>query len=92
MPLYVVIAAPGTYEQVLSEQVRSSFAEADRHEVKPGVWLVRSSLVTSAKIRDQLGITVGERPGIVAAVDSGRMTGAWESGFVEKLQVWGGTR
>ena len=89
MPFYVVITSQGADEHAVGEQIRSSFPEADRHEVRPGVWFVRSLLVTSAQIRDQLGIEIGRRSGIVAAVDSGRLSGVWESEFVEKLTVWG---
>jgi hypothetical protein len=90
MPLYVVIASPQPAGETLSERIRSGFDESDRQEFRPGVWFVRSPLVTTAQLRDQLGIKVGGHSGIVVAAVSGRYTGVADGTFVEKLQVWEG--
>ena len=89
MHTYVLITSPDRGEDALNDLIRSSFAEGNRHEVRPGVWFVRSPLVTTEQLRDQLKIAVTDgHLGIVVAVVSGRFSGAWESVFVEKLRVW----
>ena len=89
MHAYVLITPPDTGD-ALNELIRSTFTEADRHEVRPGVWLIRSPLVTTTELRDQLGISVGGHLGFVVAIVSGRYSGAWQAPLVEKLQVWEG--
>ena len=57
--------------------------------LSPGVWFVRSPLVTTAQLRDQFGIKVGGHNGVVIAIVEGRFTGVADATFVEKLKVWG---
>ena len=91
MPIYVAISPLNQPSQGdLASAVRSVFNESDRHEVTPGAWFVRSPLVTSAQVRDILGIKLGGLNGVVVAVSSGRYTGVGDAIFVEKLQVWEG--
>ena len=89
MPIYIVISPPGDGNG-LTSKLESQFNESDRHEVAPGAWFIRSPLVTSAQIRDILGIKVGGFNGVVAAVSRGRYAGVSDTVFVEKLQVWEG--
>ena len=90
MPIYVLITPPHPPAETLNELIRTSFDENDRHEIRSGVWFIRSPLVTTAQLRDQLGIKVGGHSGIVVAAVSGRYTGIADGTFVEKLQVWEG--
>lgn len=90
MPIYVLITSPNPGGETLDRLIRSSFDESDRHEFRPGVWFVRSPLVTTAQLRDKLGIEVGGHNGVVVAAVSGRYTGVADGTFVEKLQVWEG--
>ena len=92
MPIYAVIASPNPAEETLNELIRSSFDESDRHELRPSVWFVRSPLVTTEQLRDQLGIEMGGRNGVVVAAVPGRYTGVADATFVEKLKVWGGMK
>ena len=90
MPIYVLITSPNPAGDALDELVRTTLDESDRHEIRPGVWFVRSPLVTTAQLRDQLDIKMGGHGGIVVAAVSGRYTGIADGTFVEKLQVWEG--
>ena len=88
MPIYVVIASLTPVGPPLEEAMHTVFDESDRHEALPGVWFVRSPFVTSAQVRDALGIKVGGPNGIVVATR--HYTGAAEADLVEKLKVWEG--
>ena len=81
--VYVVVS-----DAAIDEKIRAEFPEGDRLEFSPGVWFVRSPLVTSAEVRDRVGIRLGGQQGIVIAAIRGRYTGVANAGFVEKLQVW----
>ena len=82
MSLYIVI----DINQSLGPKIRSEFDENNRYEVISGTWFIRSSLITSAQVRDLLGIRVGGPTGIVVVV--GRYTGVANTDFVEKLKAW----
>lgn len=90
MPIYALIASPHPTGETLNELIRSSFDENNRHELRPGVWFVRSPLVTTAQVRDQLGIKIGGQYGVVVAAVPGRYSGVGDGTFVEKLKVWEG--
>ncbi len=90
MPIYVVISPiPSLGATSLEDAVCSRFHENDRHQVRPGVWLVRSPWVTVDQVRDSLDIKVGGNSGVVIA--AGRYTGAADRALANKLQVWEGT-
>jgi len=87
MPIYMVVASENTREG-LRTALSSSFAEGDWVPVNFGAWFVRSPLVTTAEVRDRLGIKVGGHSGVVLAAVPGRYTGVAEQSVVEALQVW----
>ena len=82
MPIYVVVSTP---PEALADAILD-LNEADRYEVSPGTWFIRSPFVTTEQVKDSLGIQVDGPVGIVVAV--GRYSGVAEREFIEKLQVW----
>lgn len=62
------------------------FGDADRCKVTDGVWFVRSPRLATSEVASDLGIEVGTRSGIVAAIS--RYDGVAERRVVEKLTAW----
>lgn len=86
MPIYVVLSPPEQVGESLEEQVKAGYTENDRHEIMPGAWFIRSPLITTDQVRENLDVKVGGNSGIVVA--AGRYTGVADRALVEKLQVW----
>ena len=82
MQIYVILSS----DESLTESVVNTFPAADRILVSPGIWFVRSELVTSSDVVGKLGIKVSGKSGIVIAAK--HYDGVADRGVVEKLAVW----
>lgn len=45
----------------LDTEIESIYSENDRFKFPSGVWFVRSKRITPSDVKDDIGITVGER-------------------------------
>ena len=63
MPIYVVLSPPEQVGESLEEQVKAGYTENDRHEIMPGAWFIRSPLITTDQVRENLDIKVGGNSG-----------------------------
>ena len=79
---YIVI----DYRQDCGNRIEAVFGDADRCKVTDGVWFVRSPRLATSEVASDLGIEVGTRSGIVAAISG--YDGVAERRVVEKLTAW----
>lgn len=81
MPAYLVVGDPNRIKADLERH----FDEADRCEVRTGVWFVRSELSTSRAVAEHLGF-YSNRHGLV--VTAQYYAGIARSQIVEKVRGW----
>ena len=81
MNVFVVIAQ----EEPLDDHVDSNFEEPDRCRLRDGVWMVRSSRLTSSEVVADLGI----KPDLVGiVVKAANYDGRASREIVQKLSAW----
>lgn len=80
MPIYVIIA-----QKDADPPVGDLVDDRDKCEVRPGVWLVRSELSTSAEVSKFLKI---DRNSLGIVVAAKNFSGFSESRVVDKIVAW----
>ena len=81
MNVYAVIAQ----DAPLDELVESNFEDSDRCKLRDGVWMVRSSRLTSSEVVGDLGI----KPDLVGiVVKAANYDGRAHREIVQKLAAW----
>ena len=81
MNIYVVIEQ----REPLDALIGSNFEDSDRCKLRDGVWMVRSSRLTSSEVVGDLGI----KPNLVGiVVKAANYDGRAQRDIVQKLSAW----